>query len=260
MAARSMWKGSLELGKLQIPIKLFAAVEDDSVHFHLLHERDGVRVRQRMLNPQSGKEAKDGQIAKGYEIRPGTYVLIKDDELASLEPPASRVISVQGFVPLNAIAPAWYDRPYYLGPDGKEQDYFALARVLGTAGRVGILEWVMRKRRYHGALRAEGDHLLVSTLHTEEEVALAPKVAPVGRAADDRELALAEQLIDALVGEFDASAFKNEHRERVLELVDAKARGEQVKLPARPRKRTERALDSALEQSLKQLTKERRSA
>jgi DNA end-binding protein Ku len=256
MAARSMWNGALKVGKTRIGVKLYAAIEDSAVHFHLLHDRDHERVKQHMVNPVSGEPRERDQIQHGFEIQRGTFVLITNDELAELEPEPSRDIVVASFVPESAIEPAWYERPYYLGPAGKSQDYFALARALAEQKRVGLARWVMRKREYHGALRAHGEHLIVSSLYAQRQVLQPPKVAPLARAADARELAMAEQLIEALAGEFDPNEFRDEHRERVCELIAARAKGKRLKPPPRERRRPARDLGSALEQSLKQLRRQ----
>jgi DNA end-binding protein Ku len=255
MAARAMWKGTLKLGKLGFGVKLFAAVEDRAVHFHLLHERDQQRVKQRMVNPSTGEARERAEIVHGFEVKPGTFVQIRDDELGRLEPEPSRDITVECFVPLGAIEPVWYERPYYLAPDGKSPDYFALVRVLAEEQRVGLARWVMRRRTYHGALRTLGDYLTLSSLHSAAEVVPAPRVGAATRAPDARELAMAKQLVEALAGTFDPIQFKDEHRERVLELVAAKAKGKSIKPPPRERKRSARDLGTALEQSLKAISK-----
>jgi DNA end-binding protein Ku len=256
MTARSMWNGTLRLGKVGIGVKLYAAVEDKTQHFHLLHDRDHERLKQHMVNPATGEIREGDQIHKAFEIKPGTFVLISESELAEFEPEPSREIEVERFVPETAIEPVWYERPYYLGPAGKSQDYVALARVLTNEKRVGLARWVMRKRVYHGALRAHGDHLTLSSLHSREQVVQPPKVAPPSRAADARELAMAEQLVTALAGEFDPTEFRDEHRERVRAFIAAKAKGKKVEPPPRERKRPARDLSSALEQSLKQIQKQ----
>jgi DNA end-binding protein Ku len=255
IAARSIWNGKLALGKTTVGVKLFAAIEDQTVHFHLLHAEDQERVEQRMLNPKTGEVRAGDEIHKGYEIKPGTFVLLDPKELAKLEPPPSKVIEVQHFVPAAEIEPVWYERPYFVGPDGKSPEYFALARVLAERGLAGVVRWVMRKHAYHGALRAHGDYLTLSTLHSREEVVAAPRVTPATRVADARELAMAEQLVTALAGEFDASEFHDEHRARVLELIAAKAKGKTLKPPPRVRARAPKLLGDALEQSLKLLQK-----
>lgn len=258
MAARSMMNGTLKLGKLGMDVKLYAGVEDQALHFHLLHDRDEQRLKQHMVNPVTGEVREGDEIHKAFEIESGTFVLITDAELARLAPPPSRDIEVESFLPETAIEPVWYERAYYLGPAGKSQEYFALARLLSEKKRIGLARWVMRKRLYHGALRAHGDYLTLSTLHSREEVVEPPQVAPASRAADARELAMAEQLVEALAGEFDPTEFKDEHRERVLELIAAKAKGKSIQAPPRERKRPARELGVALEQSLKQIQKQQK--
>jgi DNA end-binding protein Ku len=255
MAARSMWNGTLKVGKVRIGVKLYAAVEDAAVHFHLLHDSDHERVKQHMVNPKTGEIREGEEIHRGFEIKPGTFAWISEAELAELEPAPSRDIEVEKFLPEAAIEPVWYERPYYLGPSAKSQEYFALARALGEGRSVGLARWVMRKRVYHGALRAHGDHLMLSSLHSREEVVQPPQVAPASRAADARELTMAEQLVEALAAEFHPTDFQDEHRERVLELIAAKAKGKAIQPPPRERKRPARELSAALEQSLKQVQK-----
>jgi non-homologous end joining protein Ku len=123
----------------------------------------------------------------------------------------------------------WYERPYYLGTGSKSLAYFALARALEQRGSVGVAQWVMRKRRYYGAIRPIDSHLALVSVRTVEEVAIMPKLKPNGRTIDPRELTLAEQLVDALTGEFDPTAFRDEHRRRVLDLIAAKASGKHQK-------------------------------
>lgn len=248
-----MWNGTLVIGKLSIDVKLYAAIEDAAVHFHLLHDRDQERLEQHMVNPNTGEVREKEEIHRGFEVKPGTFVLLEQSELEQLDPPPSKAIEAEAFVPETELGPVWYERPYYLGPARKSAEYTELARVLAERKRIGIVRWVMRKHAYVGALRSNGEHLTLCTLHDPSEVVSAPKVAPAPRAADDRELAMAEQLVEALAGELDPEELEDEHRERVRELIAAKARGKAVKLPPRERRRAPKPLGTALEQSLKML-------
>src|SRR6185437_6550615 len=160
MAARAIWKGSLKIGKTRIPVKLFSAVTDRTVRFHLLDDRAKLRVKQHMVSPDSGDEVAAEEIQKGYEIEPGRFVIITQEELEALEPEPSREIEVAEFVPPAAISQQWYERPYYLAPDSDEKAYFALAEALKNRDREGVAHWVMRKKYYVGALRSEGDYLV----------------------------------------------------------------------------------------------------
>lgn len=136
------------------------------------------------------------KIKKGFEVEPGTFVILEADELAKLEPEASREIEIKQFLPPKEIPPEYYDRPYYLGPDGDQTAYFALAEALKNKEREGIARWVMRKQPYVGAIRAENDHLVLVTLRNAEEVLSAKDLPrPAGRAPDKKEMSMAKQLV-----------------------------------------------------------------
>jgi len=135
MAARAIWKGQLKIGSTKIPVKLYSAVADKTVRFHVLDDSAQMRVKQHMVNPDTGEEVSDQKIQKGYEIEPGRFVLVTDEELESLEPKPSRDIEIAEFVPPEAISQQWFERPYYLGPDGDQKEYFALAEALENRKR-----------------------------------------------------------------------------------------------------------------------------
>lgn len=261
MAARAIWKGELKLGSAKVPVKLYSGVTDRTIHFHILDDKQLLRVKQRMVSPDSGAEVANEEVQKGYEIEPGRFVILTDEELESLEPKPSREIDVAEFVPPEAISQQWYERPYYLAPDGDEQAYFALAEALNNRNREGIAHWVMRNKHYVGALRAEGDYLLLVTLRNAEEVISArdlPK--PAGRAPTAKELAMAKQLVGLLEGEFKADDYKDEYRERVMEFIEKKAKGKAPRLHAVKTKRKASSLGSVLEKSLQALKKQKRAA
>jgi DNA end-binding protein Ku len=261
MAARAIWKGELKIGSAKIPVKLYSGVLDRTVRFHILDEKHLMRVKQHMVSPDSGDEVATEEIQKGYEIEPGRFVVVTDEELEALQPKPSRDIEITEFVPPEAISQQWYERPYYLAPDGDEKAYFALVDALKNRNREGIAHWVMRNKAYVGALRAEGDYLLLVTLRNAEEVISAhdlPK--PAGRAPTQKELAMAKQLVDLLEGEFDPADYKDEYRERVMEFIEKKAKGKAPRLLAVKTKRKPSSLDSVLQKSLQSLRKEKRAA
>jgi DNA end-binding protein Ku len=262
MAARAIWKGELKLGSTKIPVKLYSGVTDRTVRFHILDDKHLMRVKQHMVSPDSGEEVAKEEIQKGYEIEPGKFVVVTDEELEELEPKPSHEIEIAEFVPPEAISQQWYERPYYLGPDGDIKNYFALVDALQNRNREGIAHWVMRNKAYVGALRAEGDYLLLVTLRTAEEVISAKDLPkPAGRAPTQKELNMAKQLVELLEeDEFNAKDYKDEYRERVMEFIEKKARGKAPRLHAVKSKRKVSALDSVLEKSLRTLRKEKRAA
>ena len=261
MAARAMWKGVIKVGRTQVPVRLYSAVEDQGVHFRLLHKKDKEPVKQQMVNPETGDVVPAEQIRKAYEDE-DVLVILDDAELATLEPEPSRDIEITRFVDPEDITPQWYDRPYYLGPDNAQGPYFALAEALSRQNKHGIARWVMRKKEYVGALVPEGEYLMLITLRHADEVILANALeAPAGRKPDAREIKLAEQLVGALESDFDPGEFQDEYRERVLDFVKKKAKGRAPKLKKPEEKRAApRELASVLEASLKAMQKERKSA
>jgi DNA end-binding protein Ku len=262
MAARAIWKGEIKLGTTKVPVKLYSAVQDRTVRFHILDDRAKKRVKQHMIHPDSGDEVPNEEIQKGYEIEPGRYVILTKEDLVKLEPPASRDIEIVEFVPQAKISQQWYERPYYLGPDGDEKDYFALVEALQNTEREGIAHWVMRKKYYAGALRAVDDYLFLFTLRDANEVILADDLTkPTGAAPTQKELAMAKQLVEMLEGEFNPKEYKDEYRARVEEFIEKKAKGRAPRLKAVKAKRQTAALDNVLAKSIEALRrKEKRAA
>ena len=250
MAARSMWKGELKVGSTTVPVKLYAAVEDRTVRFNVLQKGTKSRVKQQ-ITTEDKRPIEKQQIRKGYEIEPGTFVIVEPDELQDLEPMESRTVTFLRFVPVTAVGPEWYERPYYLAPDGDTGKYFALAEALDKRNVLGIARWTMRGKSYVGALKAEDDYLVLNKLRYAEEVLSAHELpAPEGRPLEQKELRMAEELVSVLEGDFKPEQFKDEYRERVMKFVQAKAKGKHPRLAAVKERRTEGSLDEALAKSL----------
>lgn len=258
MAARAIWKGVIRLGDVLIPVKLYGAVEEKTIHFRLLHKKDMTPVRQEMVHPETGEVVPAEAIHHGYATEEGEMVILTDEELKGLEPEASRDIEIISFFPCSAIDHRWFARPYFLGPDGESESYFALAAALDSAGSEGLARWSMRSKEYFGILRLEkGYPVLITLRHAEEVGQLADLKIPAGRAIDKKELALAEQFVSALADRFDPAQYRDEYRERVMELIVGKASGKVIRLHKAAPKKTTRDLKKALEGSL-QIARERR--
>lgn len=264
MAARAMWKASLAFGDVELAVKLYAAAQDQDVHFRLLHRKDLTPVAQRVVDPRTREEVPREQVKRGLEIDSGLFAVIDEEDQAAAEPKASRTIEVTRFVPRAAVDLSYYERPYFLGPDGSatEDDYFALAEALGASGRVGIARWVMRKKRSFGVLEARGHHLALISLRPAGEVVSASSLpTPSGSEIRTAERNLAEQLVAALDAPFDPEALHDDYRERVLALIEAKAAGKKPKLPkeALPPK-AKGDLSAMLKKSIAEAKKARRAA
>lgn len=250
--ARAIWKGVLRFDHASVPVKFYTAIEDRGIHLRLLDRRSHEPVKEKMVDAETGKVVAQADIRRAYPTGDDQLVLLEPEELEELQPEPSREIRITRFVESSGIAHQWYDRPYYLGPDDSEDAYFALAAALQAEGRQGLARWVMRDKEYVGALRAEGDYLMIFTLRHPGEVVLAESLAaPPGRELSAREIAMAKQLISAMeADDFDLTAFHDEYRERVLDLVHAKAAGKVIRFPRARRQARERSLEDLLEKSL----------
>lgn len=250
MAARAIWKGELTISSTKIPVKLYAAVQDRDVRFHVVQDKSRTRVKQQMVTDQDEALAKE-EIRKGYEIEPGSFVILEDKELKELKPQESRAIDVSRFVTPSAIGSEWYERPYYLGPDDDSEKYFALAEALENPPLTGVARWSMRGKSYVGALRPEGGYLtLIKLRYTQEVLSSRELPAPSGRALAPNELKMAEELITVLERKFNPEEFHDEYRERLQEFLAAKARGKAQHLPPIKQRTTKGSLQQQLAKSL----------
>jgi DNA end-binding protein Ku len=241
---------------VSIPVKLYTAVREKRLSFRSLHDQDKVPLKQKLVCPADGKEVHAEHIVKGYEIAKDQFVVIRQEELEAAAPKASKAIAIQDFVGLDEIDPVFFDRPYYVAPTPEGlRPYELLIQAMEGKKKVGVARIVMHTKEYLAALRPVDGVLCLETMHFGDEVLAARTVAPPGKAhkVDSRELKMAEQIIDSLTTEFDPKAYHDEYRERIMELIDKKARGEKIvtrpeSAPSAPRGH---GLMAALEASLK---------
>jgi DNA end-binding protein Ku len=251
---RVIWNGSISFGLVNIPVRMFVAVRDHDVRFHLLHARDGVRVHQKLFCPADGEELDHEDTVRGYETSPDTYVVVHQDELDALAPKASRNIEILDFVDIAEIDPVYYQHPYYLLPEERSAGPYALlVQALEDSGRVGIGKLVMRNKEYLAALRPVDGVICLETMRFADEVMPTGEMEKfeLDREPTKRELSMAMQLIDTLSSSFDPEKYHDEYREAVMELIESKAEGQEVTMPeafVEPGKVVD--LMSALEESL----------
>lgn len=257
MAARAMWKAVIQCGKLQVPVKLYSAIEDQNIRFRVLSRKDRQPVRQAMVQPETGEIVPHAEARRAYVADNGDRTILETSELDALDPEPSRDIDIIAFLPTEQIDHRWYDRPYYLGPDGNSAAYFAFAQAIEDSALEGLARWVMRGKAYIGALRLHlGYPVLMSMRHAGEVVAAANLEAPGGGALNPKELDMARQLIGMLAAELDLSSYHDEYRDRVLKMVEAKAKGgPRLRLVKTSTKKPSDDLGRALQASLKAVRK-----
>jgi DNA end-binding protein Ku len=234
---RSIWSGAISFGLVNVPIKLYSAVSRKTVRFHQLNERTGNRIQQKRVDPSTGEEVAYDDIVKGYELTKDSYVVIRPDELEALDPEKSRTIDIEDFVDLSDIDPVYYDHPYYLVPDkGAGKAYGLLLGAMKESGKVAIARVVLRSKEQLVAIRPAGDVLMMETMIFHDEVVPPDEIEDLPDAQDlkasERELKMAQQLIDSLSSEFEPDRYHDEYREKVLELVERKAQGEEIAVQA----------------------------
>ncbi|MGI5391173.1 Ku protein [Streptomyces sp. CA-251251] len=231
--ARAIWTGVITFGLVSVPVGVFTATQDHTVHFHQLQRGTSDRIRNRRVNQRTGEEVDAGDIVKGYEVDEGEYVVVEPEELDEIAPGRSRTLEITDFVDLDRIAPVYFDRTYYVAPRGKEylKVYELLRTALAETGKTGVATFVMRNRQYLTALRAEDQVLVLQTLHWADEVRdpveELPEL-PKDRAGRGKELDMALRLVDALSGPWDPARYHDTYQEKVRELVRAKAEGKEV--------------------------------
>jgi DNA end-binding protein Ku len=246
-----MWKGQLQIGKQQLGIKLYSAVEDRTIRFHLLHAKDQAPVEQHIIRKDTGDEVAKDDMRKALALSAQTAVVLQPDDLEKLVPPESRDIEITRFIARDVLGDQWFERPYYLGPDGDNGSYFALAAALARKDVIGIARWVMRKKRYVGALSAVDGFLTLTTLRRADQVLSFSGIEPAKSVAPQAsELKLAQQLVSSIEADFDPSLWQNEYRQRLCKLIEAKARGEKIKAVPAKKKRAPASLEESLRASL----------
>jgi DNA end-binding protein Ku len=233
--ARSIWTGAISFGLVTVPVKLYSSVSRKTVRFHQLNGKTGVRIAQKRVDPSTGDEVAYDEIVKGFELSPDRYVLIEPDELESLEPKKTKTIEIEDFVELSDIDPIYYDHPYYLAPGtGGAKPYRLLLEAMRETEKVAIAKVVIRQKESLVAIRALQDHdvLEMATMLFADEVVDPARLDDIPGADDvktnDRELAIAKQLVESLAGEFEPEKYHDTYREAVLEMIEKKAAGEEI--------------------------------
>jgi DNA end-binding protein Ku len=251
-----MWSGAISFGLVNVPVKLYSAVSRKTVRFNQLNSETGNRIQQKRVDPETGEEVGYDQIVKGYELTKDRYVVITPDELDALDPEKTRTVDIEDFVDLDEIDPVYYDHPYYLVPDkGATKAYGLLLGAMKQANKVAIARVVLRSKEQLVAIRPAGDVLMMETMLFHDEVVPAHDIEDLPESkelkATDRELKMAQQLIDSLSSEFDPTSYHDEYREKVLELIEMKASGQEIAVqPEAPEPAKVPDLMAALEASL----------
>jgi DNA end-binding protein Ku len=226
---RAIWSGSISFGLVNVPVRMYSAVEERDVHFHLLHEKDGSRIGYDKVCKKEGRRVPDSEIVRGYEVSEGKYVYVTDEDLEAAAGESFRTIDIQDFVDVDEVDPIYFDRASYLGPaDGAEKPYALLLRAMEESGLVGIASYVMRDKQQLGCLRVLDGVILLERMFFADEIR--PTKGIVGRRAQvgKRELEMALDLIDRFRSRFDPKSYEDTYRKALLAVIERKRKGEEV--------------------------------
>jgi DNA end-binding protein Ku len=228
----TIWSGTIGFGLVSVPVKVVSATKSQDVRFNQLEEGTGSRIRYRRVSEASGDEVPNERIVKGYQVSPGQYVVVEDEEMQSLAPKASRTIEIEDFVDLDQIDPIFFENPYYLVPDkAAAKPYQLLVEAMTQLGKVAVGRIVMRGKEHLVAIRPLDGVLCVEMMRYADEV-IPPKEIeglPEGDVEPtQKELDMARQLIEALSGDFEPEKYHDQYREQLLELIEKKAAGEEI--------------------------------
>lgn len=254
MARRSIWNGTITFGLVNVPVKVFSATEDRTVHFHEVHAADGSRIEHRRICPKDGKEVGKDHVVKGFEVKKGEWVELTDDEIAAAAGSQGKLVDIDHFVPAEEIDPVFYERTYHLGAGDKGKDAYALLHAaLERSGRAGVGSWVFHNRERTVIVRAAGDVMTLHTMRFADDLVDAADfdLPRVQRKPSRQEIDMASALVDGLHTEFDPPDYEDQYREAVLEVVERKAAGKNIEPHEEPEDEPGGDLMAALEASVK---------
>jgi DNA end-binding protein Ku len=250
--ARPLWKGYISFGLVNVPIELRTAVRDRRPRFRLLHSKDMSPISMERVCQQDGRPVAWDDLVKGYEVEPGSFIAVTEDDFKTAAVERSHSIDIRDFVPVGDIDARYWDTPYLAAPaKGGEGTYALLAAALEKSGRAGIAKYVMRARQHLAAVRGLDGQLLLSTLRFHDDLVAAGKGRPTA-SASSKELALAIRLIEGLKSEWDPTRYTDDYVDALMKVIEAKAGGARPAKGAIPTRRATNVVDLAerLKQSL----------
>ena len=232
---RPIWKGAISFGMVSIPVKLYSATEEKDVRFNQLHEKDNSRIRQKTFCAEEDIEISRDEIVKGYEVSPGRYVVMEEGDFENVPIATTRTIEITDFVNLHDIDPILYQKTYYLEPDDVGMKPFALLMAaLRSTERVAIAKVAMRQKEQLCTLRLYENTIALETMFYSDEIRSTEELSAPGKdvKVTDRELKMAESLVEMLTSDWDFEQYKDNYREALLTIIRAKADGQVVEAPA----------------------------
>jgi DNA end-binding protein Ku len=231
--ARSLWSGSISFGLVNAPVRIYSAIEEHKLHFHLLHTKDDSPIGYQKVCKQEGKPVPDKEIVKGFEYAKGKYVYMEDEDFEAARVQGYKTIEISDFVPYEDIDPIFFAKTYYVGPgEGGERVYSLLAQAMEDSGLAAVAKFVMRDQQHLGVLRVREGMITLEQLYFADEIRSTREIKATRRKLDKRELEMAAQLIDSFRGEWEPKKYKDTYRADLMKAVEAKRKGKDVHVAA----------------------------
>ena len=231
MPPRAIWSGAISFGLVNVPVRMYSAIEEHKLHFHYLHAKDDSRIGYEKVCKKEGKLVPDEEIVKAFEYRKGEYVYMTDEdfEAAEAEADSFKTIDIRDFVPSEDIDPIFFERTYYLGPaDGADKVYSLLRRAMEESGLAAIAKYVMRDKQHLGCLRVRDGMVTLEKMYFADEIRPVDEIKPQAAKVPKQELEMARQLIESLSASFDPSKYKDTYRDALCEVIERKRKGKDV--------------------------------
>jgi DNA end-binding protein Ku len=233
MPPRSLWTGSISFGLVNVPVRLYSAVSEHTLHFHFVHEKDDSRIGYEKICKEEGKPVPDDEIVKAFEYSKGEFVYMSDEDFEAARVEGYRSIDIESFVPYDQIDPIYFRHTYYVGPqDGAEKVYALLVKSMQDSGLAGIAKFIMRDRQNLGCLRVRDGVLTLEQMYFADEVKALDDIRPTRAKVNARELELAQQLIDSLSGTFEPEKYKDTYRDALCKVIEDKRKGRKTHVAA----------------------------
>ncbi len=252
---RAIWTGAISFGLVNVPVRMYSAIDEHKLHFNYIHEKDGSRIGYEKVCKTEGKPVPEEEIVKAFEWEKGEYVPMRDEDFEKAQEDTYKSIDIRDFVDYEAIDPIFFERTYYLGPqDGAEKVYALLVRSMRESGRAAIAKFVMRDRQHLGCMRVSDDALLLEKMYFADEIRKADTIKPDVKKGDvdKREVEMAQALIDKLYGPFEPEKYEDTYRDTLCEIIKAKRAGETIEAPEPEKPKAAPDLMAALKASLEQ--------
>lgn len=235
---RSIWKGSISFGLVNIPVSLFPATKREELKFNLLRASDLSPINFKRVAETDGKEVPWDQIVKGYEYEKGKYVVLKDDDFKRVDIEATQTVDIMDFVPTEAINPMYFNKPYYLEPAKGGGNAYALLRdVLKETNKIGIAKVVIKTRQHLAGVKPQGNTLVLELMHFQEELVDSSElnIPSAETKRGKKELDMATQLVEQMTVEWDPSRYTDDYRSALMAVIDQKIESGGRDLPAAPK-------------------------